>query len=372
MTIKIAVVTNIPTPYRSALFDAISAQSNVDFLAIYLSTGQSRREQWRSVAPRHRHVSLSGRAWEWREDAAYGGVRVDRELRSFCPHIVVICGWDQLAFWVARGWCRRHAVKTVAWIESHRMSGRPGRRWLDVFRSRFVRVFDSAIVPGTEAAEYVAQLGFSREVLLMPNPVEPPAMGDVSGNERRSHGRGLSLLFLGALSERKNPLHVLKVAEELMVRGVETNVIYAGAGQLSEVVKSMATELGISCEMLGHVVNGDLETVWRRSDCLLVPSHADAAPLVLSEAAARGVPFVTATTCGGASILIERGAAGLRLPLDLPYAEWADAVVRVSDAPRRPLVDVLPTPAARRLKAFLSAQVASEPSPREYSVEQRG
>ncbi|MDQ3823988.1 MAG: hypothetical protein M3321_12195, partial [Actinomycetota bacterium] len=115
---KLALLTEIPAPYRIPLFNALAER--VDFRALFLARADPRRpfyepheEEWRFDRRflRGREVRRGGR-WVVLSRG------VGRELRSFRPDAVGVGGWNQPAFWRALAYCRARRVPLLVWVES--------------------------------------------------------------------------------------------------------------------------------------------------------------------------------------------------------------------------------------------------------------
>src|SRR4051812_18141634 len=104
-TIRIALLTEIPAPFRIPLFNALAARSHVELEVMFLSDHDPRRtyrvyrDEFRfeqTVLPR---VDLQARG---RWVALSRGVT--RTLQRFRPDVLIVGGWNQPAFWQALLW----------------------------------------------------------------------------------------------------------------------------------------------------------------------------------------------------------------------------------------------------------------------------
>ncbi|WP_166429986.1 glycosyltransferase family 4 protein [Nesterenkonia sphaerica] len=113
------------------------------------------------------------------------------------------------------------------------------------------------------------------------------------------------LLFLGAVSERKNPLLLLKALEP--VSNMQWSLTLAGpAGpdpQYVETVTAAADLFPGRVELPGPLTGDALERLWERTDLLVLPSLAETYGMVVTEAVARGIPAVVGAGTGAAEAL---------------------------------------------------------------------
>lgn len=141
------------------------------------------------------------------------------------------------------------------------------------------------------------------------------------------------LLFLGAVTPRKNPLGLLQALEELSQRqplrnppadGVPFSVVVAGPdGQdpgYAARVRAAADRLPDGCaSVIGAVGGRELEMLWEQTDLLVLPSLAETYGMVVTEALARGIPALVGSGTGAQDALTG-DQAGPRAGLPTPGA----------------------------------------------------
>jgi glycosyltransferase involved in cell wall biosynthesis len=122
--------------------------------------------------------------------------------------------------------------------------------------------------------------------------------------------RGPYLLFVGALQPRKDlptaleALALLPDAPPLVVVGPTRR----GAAELSATIDRLG--LGARVELLGHVGDDELVTLYRGAEALVFPSRFEGFGLPVVEAMASGTPVVTTTAtalpeiAGDAAVLV--------------------------------------------------------------------
>jgi len=127
---------------------------------------------------------------------------------------------------------------------------------------------------------------------------------------RRPHP-GLTLLSVCALTEEKRFDRVLRIAAELLRRGVDVRVLHAGSGRLTADVKRMAADLGIarSVVFLGSLPLGAVLELYRIADVFLLAGERVVFDLAALEAMASGLPVVLSDT-GGNRELVDDGVDG--------------------------------------------------------------
>ncbi|MDX6286400.1 MAG: hypothetical protein QOG53_1885 [Frankiales bacterium] len=345
---RLAVLSNIPTPYRQELYRELALRADIDLHVIYLGSSHPKRRQWAITPTGYPSTVVSHRVLEIGEYALHPVIRPWRAIKRHRPDVLIVSGWDQPAYWAALGRYSRR-LPVVGWIESHESSGQRRGGVSQRIRAAYVKQLSGAIVPGDESRNYLERsIGVHVPTLEYPNPVPEPSP---TFTRTASAVDGFNLLFVGALNDRKDPLRALKIAEELARTGVSCTLTFVGDGPLRERLEQHRAN-NVNTRVLGYLEGDALEEQWEAASCLVLPSHSDPAPVVLSEAAARGVPFVVSDRCGGVSALVRLGAAGRALPLDASDPTWASAVAELSGT-GEPIDDVTCRPSAARLAKFV-------------------
>ncbi len=77
---------------------------------------------------------------------------------------------------------------------------------------------------------------------------------------------------------------------------------------------AMAERLGVAdrCHFIGFLKPDDVAAAFRSTDFFIFPSRYETSGLVLLEAAATGLPVITARSVGGAGIFAPHGGADRR------------------------------------------------------------
>jgi glycosyltransferase involved in cell wall biosynthesis len=123
--------------------------------------------------------------------------------------------------------------------------------------------------------------------------------------------RGLRLLVVGHLIERKDPLLALEAARAWAARrdrsrpGEPVHLNFLGRGPLQAALERAASGSGpVTVEILGERPPQELSHWYRAADLLLLTSSREGRPNVVLEALASGLPVV-ATAAGGTPELLE-------------------------------------------------------------------
>ena len=133
---------------------------------------------------------------------------------------------------------------------------------------------------------------------------------------RRKEKRG-SLLFLGWLNPRKNPLVIVKAAAKLIKKHPDLKVRLCGEASVPHYFKELQdaiSDFGLTkcVEMPGRLNQSAVRKELSTAALLVLPSFQENAPMVIAEAMAAGIPIVASNLCGIPD-MVEDGKSGLLL-----------------------------------------------------------
>jgi len=340
---RILILSEIISPYRIPVFNALAVHEAVDLHVIFLAETDPGLRHWPvykdeisfsyQVLPSHRL-----RVGDY-------NLLLNRGLRScltkFAPEAVICGGYNYVASWEALWWCRRHQVDFVLWSESNRHDARKGRAWVESMKSYFLARCDRFVVPGKASSEYLQSLGLPEaRIAVAPNAVgngwfaaQADRVRAQAAEFRTRFGLpGQFLLFVGRLVEEKGIFDLLDAYGKLGddIRS-QTGLVITGDGpcrrQLEKIARSIRA--GAIC-FPGFVHRDDLAGLYALAECLILPTHSDPWGLVVNEAMACGLPVVVTNVAGCSPDLVENGWNGYVVsPRDSPALEAAmDSMLR--------------------------------------------
>jgi glycosyltransferase involved in cell wall biosynthesis len=152
------------------------------------------------------------------------------------------------------------------------------------------------------ADQLVRSFGVSPARIRVAHPGVPEDFLDIR-HEKRDPGP-LNILYLGSMSNEKNPLSAVAAVERMES---PANLRMVGGGPLLEAVEKTAGSAGFPIEVLGPFE--DVRDHLRWADVLILTSKTEGLPGVILEASAAGVPVV-AYGVGGVPEAVEDGVTG--------------------------------------------------------------
>lgn len=327
-TRRVAVVTNIPAPYRLPVFEHLAAEPDIDLKVFYCSGREPDRE-WNlgdsGVAQQflmERYVSVAGR---------YIHINLDvwKALNDFHPDVVVTTGFNPthlLAYLYARFAGAKHVAMTDGTLASEEKlscAHRWIRRHIFAESDAFIGASDGAFALYRSYGIPSARIFKSH---LCANNAAFAAVGEIE--------KKFDFIFCGRFVAVKNPLFALDVARGVAQRlQRRVSILYVGSGVMEGQIRAAAANAGaeIDAVFAGFARQEELPALYGSARVFLFPTSWDPWGVVANEACAAGLPVLVTEAAGAAVELVRDGENGFILPLDLEA--WGDkAALLLSDA----------------------------------------
>ena len=323
--IRIALIHNIVTPHAVRLYELLATESDLD-LTVYFLSSTDKNRQWNTVIGKNFAYRILPN-WALRLHGAdlftyFVNPTLPWVLARDGFDVVIADGWDSFASAAALLVAKLLHKRYVIWAGS--TANEPSwRRSLAAPLVQFlVRSADGCIAYGTRAKAYLCKLGADeRRIVISYNTVDVdwfvgeadrlrPSRDPVR-NELGLHF-GPVILYVGQLIRRKGLLDLLDAYEMLVTANPDVQLVIVGRGQLEGTLRERIERRNLHGVLLiGHVPTPELPRYYVAADCFVLPSREEVWGLVLNEAAACGLPLVTAAPVGAAPDLIEPGVNGL-------------------------------------------------------------
>ena len=198
-------------------------------------------------------------------------------------------------------------------------------------RARFV-IYPSRWASQSAQNDYAVPDDRIVEIPFGPN-IPPVMIEQYQSDKEINAAREIVLLFLSADWQRKNGETAVAIGRALIAAGLDVRLVLIGdvprhvrnvpfADVRGVLHKSDPAQLAQLCE------------AYRQAHFLLLPSTADASPIVFSEAQAFGVPSV-AYDVGGVGSAVLDGETGFLLPLGAQARAFAEAIADCARDPGR-------------------------------------
>ncbi len=343
---SLVVLTNIPTPYRTAFFDALAeeaARAGKRFHVLYCAkTEPGRHWPYDASKMRHAHTVLRGFHPSLTGIHAHLNPGVLAELNLLKPDTLILAGsWNTPTMLVAGLNIYSPPPRRFFWSEGHADAALHKSGLIAWLRRRVYRTFDGFAVPNAKSAEWaVAQAGSPRQVVTLPNAIDAKFFARPSAasrEEARRHlgleGEGRVLVQVSALSARKGVLELanaflgLPAAER---RGAK--LLFVGEGELRSRLEALAAGSEGAIRVLGQLPPEEVRRVLWAADAFVLNTRLDPNPLSAIEAAAAGLPILLSAAAGNVREVVEVPQTGFVIRDAADPSEALRAVLNASDA----------------------------------------
>jgi glycosyltransferase involved in cell wall biosynthesis len=342
----LVVLTNIPTPYRTAFFDALAEEASRAgrrFHVLYCAkTEPGRHWHYDDSKMRHAHTVLRGFHPSLAGIHAHLNPGVLAELNLLKPDTLIIAGaWNTPTMLVAGLNIYSPHPRRYFWSEGHADAALHKGGLIAWLRRRMYRTFDGFAVPNAKSAEWaLAQAGGPRPIVTLPNAIDAKFFARPSGNARAESRRALGLegdgrvlVQVSALTERKG---VVELAEKFLALSVAerrgAKLLFVGEGELRDQLKALAAESSGAIRVLGQLPPEEVRRVLWAADAFVLNSRLDPNPLSAIEAAAAGLPVVMSAAAGNTHEIVEVPNAGFVIRDPADPSEALRSVLSASDA----------------------------------------
>jgi 1,2-diacylglycerol 3-alpha-glucosyltransferase len=324
---RIALVTEIISPYRIPLFNSLAYQPEIDLHVIFLAETDPGLRQWHVYK---NEIEFSYQVLpSWRRRIGSYNLLINhgatRALNTLAPHRIICGGYNHPAFWQCLLWAHSHQVPCLLWSESNLRDLRRGSFLVESLKKEFLSHCSGFLVPGQSAREY---LRFHRvkdeQIFTTPNAVGNDLFICAAERARANPDelrKALMLpdryfLFVGRLVPEKGVFDLLAAYAKLDDRLREQiGLVFVGEGSSRRALEVRAATISPGViRFAGFVQREDLGNYYPLAEALILPTHSDPWGLVVNEAMACGLPIIVSDVAGCAPDLVKPAWNGFHVP----------------------------------------------------------
>lgn len=320
---RAVVLTNILSPYRVSLFNAVAEQLQGELTVLCAARSEPLRlwgtPEARQLRFRYRVLPGVHFSWMQREWHIHLNWGLGRALRALRPDVLVLGGYEQLLYWQGLHYARRRGIPTVLWYESWEGSAQIRRGMLFALKRAFVRQVRLGLAYGNPAARWLQRIhGGELPTVVIPNTVDMEFFRrsvwqirqTAEFASRRAQYPPLLLLYVGRLIPLKNVALLLEALRLLQDPGI--GLLVVGEGPERETLARLSREYGLQDVVVfeGHRQPEELPWWYALADVLVLPSLREVWGLVVNEALAAGLYVLCSTAVGAAYDLLQPGWNG--------------------------------------------------------------
>jgi 1,2-diacylglycerol 3-alpha-glucosyltransferase len=318
MSRRVVLVTEIISPYRIPLFNALARHPGIDLHVIFLSETDPSLRQWEIYK---NEIKFAYQVLpSWRRRIGKYNLLINRKmtsaLKAAAPEVIVCGGYSYLASWQCLFWCRRHRIPLLLWSESNAQDSRRGTFMVEFLKKSFLRLCSCFIVPGQSARAYLRGHGVGDEnIVTAPNAVDNDLFA-AAAEGARTRAKNLRnelalperyFLFVGRMVPEKGVFDLLEAYAKLDVRLREQiGLVFVGDGPGRRAVEEHAARISAgTIRFPGFVQRDDLAKYYALAEALVLATHSDTWGLVVNEAMACGLAIILTDAAGCAPDLIQ-------------------------------------------------------------------
>ena len=341
---SLVILTNIPTPYRTAFFDALAEEASragKRFHVLYCAkTEPGRHWPYDASKMKHAHTVLRGFHPSLTGIHAHLNPGVLAELNLLKPDTLILAGsWNTPTMLIAGLNITSPHPRRFFWSEGHADAALHKTGLIAWLRRRMYRTFDGFAVPNAKSADWaLSQAGGPRPIVTLPNAIDAKFFARPSGARAEARrvlgleGEGRVLVQVSALTGRKGVLELAKGFLALpSAERREAKLVFVGDGELRPQLEGLAAESAGAIRVLGQLPPEEVRRALWAADAFVLNTRLDPNPLSAIEAAAAGLPIVMSAAAGNVREIVEAPNAGfvIRDPSDL--SEALRSVLSASD-----------------------------------------
>lgn len=324
---RLVILTEIISPYRIPLFNALARHEDVDLYVIFLAETDPGLRQWLVY---REELKFSYRVLpSWRKHIGRYNWLLNRGLGSAltdaAPDAILCGGYNYVASWQALLWAKSHNVPFLLWSESHIQELRRNHALVEFLKSEFLGQCSGFVVPGRSAREYLRARKIEDEsIFTAPNAVDNDLFARAAAAAQRNAAtlrREVDLpsryfLFVGRLVREKGVFELLAAYAKLdgSLRR-QIGLVFVGDGAARRHLEEQASAISPgSIRFAGFAQREQLGTYYALADILVMPTYSDTWGLVVNEAMACGLPIALSRVAGCAADLVKENWNGLLVP----------------------------------------------------------
>ncbi|MEM0913072.1 MAG: glycosyltransferase [Planctomycetota bacterium] len=350
-SIRLAVVANVPTPYRVAFHNRLATEVSGLRLTSVFTHARTQFVWQMSFPDRIGPVFLASgedlvdRRWGRRAIADWKqGGRVIDTLKRERINAVISMGYS-ITMLRAMRWCGKQGIPVFLRGDSNIRCDHPPsalHRWVkQVVVGRAVAMSTGVMPMGELGRAYFERYGAKgKPTYLVPYEpdyarfanVENEAMRRFRAEHGLVEGRRY-LLYSGRLAPVKRVDLLLAAFSEIADERPDVDLLIAGDGELRQTLTESAKPAD-RIKWLGFLDGGELPLAYNAAEALVVPSDYEPWALVVNEAMGAGLPVIASDIVGAAHELVVDGESGWCFPSG-DRAALTDALRQVTDPDRR-------------------------------------
>lgn len=318
--LRMALVTNILSPYRIPLFNALSDFDDVELhILFFRENNPGRRWQVDRESIHFNYHILPGICLSRlkSEIFIYLNWGLWRELNRFDPDVICCGGYNYLASWELLFYSKLKRVPVFLFSGSILGSGWYKNFLAKLYKKLIIPKFDAYVTYGTKAKELLVHFGADpKQIVVGRNTVNTKEFStriqDLTAEEVKKERRRFmpkNIIYVGQFIQRKGVINLIKTFN--MLDMPEVGLILVGDGQEKENYLQYIKANNIKNVFIEPFVQEEeLPRYYAVADMFVLPSHREVWGLVINEAMTCGLPVLASKYAGATNDLVNENENG--------------------------------------------------------------
>ncbi len=322
---RIALITNLPPPYRIPIYNLLAQDPTVEFHAIFFSLREPNRS-WDLPEIQCQHHFLHERFITYRGRYIHCNPDIISLLNKISPDVIINDGFNPthlLAFLYALHKKHPHIPMTDGTDSSEQKFSFLHKLIRKIIYKRSAS-FISAALGGIRL---YASYGIPKELCFLSCLcIDNEKFQPTNLNEEKVY----DFIFCSRLEKEKNPAFAIEVARLTATRlGRKCSLLIVGSGSLLSILEKLSRKFINIIDVVFHgfATQSELPALYRSASLFLFPTQADVWGIVVNEACAAGLPVITSPYAGVVGELVIHNENGY--VIDLHEQVWADSAAKL-------------------------------------------
>tara|TARA_Y100001968_G_scaffold322709_1_gene359251 strand:+ start:2444 stop:3523 length:1080 start_codon:yes stop_codon:yes gene_type:complete len=315
---KVALVTNIPAPYREKVYELASEDPNIDLTVIYCDKIEKNRN-WSFTLGNYKKVFLNTLTLSIFNSYIHLNLKIFFTLNKKKPDVVISCGFGpvmvlSLMWAILNG--KKHFIFTDGIADSEE-----SLTYVHQLIRRFFYKNSQGFIAASNKSIKLHKLYGAQDQNIYKSCL---CVENEKFIKKLLQEKKFDLMFSGQLIHRKQPLFFIEVAKKVKERLGYCSVLILGDGEMKSEVLLALEQSGLDYLIPGHVDQAALPNFFSDSKLFLFPSSNDPWGVVVNEALASGLPVISSPYPGSSGELVLNEVNGYVIDLDITL--WSEKV----------------------------------------------
>ncbi|MBS4040773.1 MAG: glycosyltransferase family 4 protein [Flavobacteriales bacterium] len=313
----LTIVTNIPTPYRTAFFNVLNVElnkQNINFHVIYCAKTEPRRFwKFNNDENHYNYTFLNGFHPEFKNFYPHFNFDLIKKLKDLKPNWILMAGsWNSPS--VINILLHKNKLKSTLlfWSEGHIDAQRNKNKFIDKLRGIIFKKFDAFVVPNHKSELYVRNYNSNASVGFLPNTIDEAffCIDDFCKNTIRHKleipAEAILVCLISTLNDRKGVVEFMEGYNLLSkIQKEKIYVLQIGEGEFMEKLVTYKKINNLNNYfIMGQRDQLEVKECLIASDFFALPTKLDPNPLTPIEASFLKKPLLLSRKAGNINELL--------------------------------------------------------------------